>query len=158
MSPVIPSRRAPLAILAAVGAVAACNLSPEPLPDLSRCREIGEIGNTGCARLRGIVTDPDGRPYPGVQLHLRPPTGRGSYQTATATSDAVGVFGVQLTRLSVPAQTTNPDTLTTYLVYVVPDTANLREAFTDSTRVTLQLFPPGERPTIATMTLRLPRR
>lgn len=152
--------RAAILSVLTLGPVAACKLTTSPLPDLTLCQQTSELANSGCARLRGIVLDPGGRPMELVQLTLRVDSTRsgGPYGAGVVTTGADGNFGLQLTRFSALTGHPSPDTVTARLVYAVPDSVSLRTYTLDSLNVLLHFVPPGQRAVVDTVTVRLQAR
>ena len=100
--------------------------------DRDACRQTGEFGNYGCARVAGRVVGSAGQPLPGVNMSLREqsstPETAGCYNPSFRKTDASGRFRVELTRYCQRGAPNVPDTLTV-VVYAARTT-----------------FAPGERP------------
>jgi hypothetical protein len=139
-----------------LGPIVGCNLSTEPLPDPSLCTH-SSPENGGCARLLGVVLDSTGRPIEFTQLTLRVDSSRAdpqAYGSTIVTTSTDGQFGLEMRRFAPLASAPTPDTITTRLIYGVPDPSSLNRLIIDSTTVLLHIQPPGSPAVIDTVTVR----
>src|SRR4051812_49995952 len=106
-----------------IGPYVGCKLSTEPLTDSSLCAHTTPE-NGGCARLLGVVLDSTGHPIEFSQLTLRVDSARADPQAYGATlvqTSSDGQFGVEMRRFAPLTPQPTPDTITTHLIYGVPD-------------------------------------
>jgi hypothetical protein len=134
-------------------ALVACGAS-EPSEDQSRCLQTFEFGNTGCAELAGVVTDPDGVPLAQASVGLRDPGESGRPVTLVSgyvTTDATGAYRLRAIRMAGEVPAVGPDTVTVWVRAAVPPPADAPSGtvgLSDSVLVTLELRPVGETPVV----------
>jgi hypothetical protein len=138
---------------ALVLALVACGAS-EPSEDQSRCLQTFEFGNTGCAELAGVVTDPDGVPLAQAFVGLRDPGEAGrpiSLISGYVTTDSTGAYRLRAVRMAGEVPAEGPDTVTVWVRAGVPPPAEAPSGTVgpmDSVLVTLELRPVGEPPVV----------
>src|SRR3954471_14848877 len=143
----------PMISTALTVALVACAAS-EPSQDQSRCLQTSEFGNTGCAELAGVVTDPEGVPLAQASVGVRDPGESGRPITLISgyvTTDATGAYRLRAIRMAGEVPAEGPDTVTVWVRAAVPPPADAPTGTSgpmDSVLVTLELRPVGETPVV----------
>jgi hypothetical protein len=139
-----------------LGPVVSCKLSTEPLADQTLCTHTSPE-NGGCARLLGVVLDSTGHPIEFTQLTLRVDSSRANpqaYGASVVVTTTDGQFGLELRRFNPITPVPSPDTITTRVIFGVPDPSSLSRIIIDSTTALLHIQPPGSPAVVDTITVR----
>jgi hypothetical protein len=136
----------PLALVACAAALSCSQITND---DPNACQQTFGFGNYGCSDITGTVFSASFAPVAGVQINA----GRSTdpYEPVETISNASGQFSVRLLRRWIPP-TTEPDTAFTWFRTTVPASGG-QPAIVDSTRVLIQFYPLGRRPTAKSVTL-----
>ena len=139
------------AMIAALIASACSTDSTEP--ELApECRQTSEFGNYGCAVVTGRVLNGSGQALRGILVGPTPHLeGLSAFSAGTVETNAQGNFEVTFRRHLPRESTTGPDTASTYIRAVDPQTG-----VRDSVFLRIEIKPVGTAPAPNSTEIRLP--
>lgn len=158
MSKCCARHRAPAAFTLMALGLGACGTPVAP-SDRGICRHDSEFGTTGCADIRGIVTDQDGRARAGISVGPHFPTDDHMFSTPYVMTGSDGGFSFRVRRYSPGPAASGPDTASVFVRAVDPSTAGVGIPATvrDSVLGVVTIAPVGSTPVPLQVTIRLQR-
>ena len=136
--------------------LAGCSDGSSPDPDI--CPQTYEFGNYGCANVRGVVLEFTGTPRASAMVRVRHSTYRESeaYGATLDWTDSEGRFTTRITRWERPADTSEPDWVSLWVIAAVRRAdASLDFTRADSVLVRAEVAPVGRAPQPVEMEIRL---
>ncbi|HZN98181.1 MAG TPA: carboxypeptidase-like regulatory domain-containing protein [Gemmatimonadales bacterium] len=83
-----------LFLCAGLAMIAAC--SDGSGPAFGTCRQTGEFGNYGCAKVEGVARSPAGAPLAGVQVTLSAAENSGAFDAPVDETDETGSYSLEM--------------------------------------------------------------
>lgn len=122
---------------------------------MNRCYQTHEFGNTGCAELTALVTDPQGLPVAAAFVYLHGPLKAGDPATLGSgygRTDSAGTYRLRTIRYAGEPPADGPDTVSVWVVASAspaPGGPIGTVGPTDSALATLEFRPVGDLPMVA---------